>query len=178
MEKRIKELLIKSFSEKGDDTALMSKCGKSFTGKQLVEELTNETQEGMRIYESIISLSVGLLKRGVEKVDITPLNRYHFEQFGWYSEPKDYINHFPHKAILTKPLNPEMLEDGEYWEALLSLSIRDNIYGEYPWIRVYKHDVHSKDEKYTDEIRKDVIFEGKVETVSEFEKLMEYLQIN
>lgn len=68
LERRLKNSLIEKFHLKGEDVAILSKCGKSYTGNEVALEIENETEEGIKIYQNIISLAVHLLLKGKEKI--------------------------------------------------------------------------------------------------------------
>lgn len=61
---------IKNWLEAQDDQdqVLMIKSGKSFTVKELISEIENQTDEGIKIEESITQLTIDLLFRKKESI--------------------------------------------------------------------------------------------------------------
>lgn len=61
---------IKKWLEAQDDQdqILMIKSGKSFTAKELISEIENQTEEGIKLEESITQLTIDLLFRKKESI--------------------------------------------------------------------------------------------------------------
>lgn len=68
MEEVTKQMLIKIYSNLGLGNGLLLRCGRSYTGFEVADELLNETEVGLDIYRSIIGLTVELLSR--QKLEI------------------------------------------------------------------------------------------------------------
>jgi len=58
----LQQMLIATYSKYGAQTILRRGI-KTYTGEELVQELENETEFGLSLYTSIISLTIDLLAR-------------------------------------------------------------------------------------------------------------------
>lgn len=55
-------------AQNDQDQILMIKNGKSFTTKELISEIENQTEEGIKLEESITQLTIDLLFRKKESI--------------------------------------------------------------------------------------------------------------
>ena len=62
LEQKLKDLLISTYEKVGDKTQNMS-FRQGLTPEQIVEELKNDTEVGMKYYKAIIALTVEMLMR-------------------------------------------------------------------------------------------------------------------
>lgn len=67
LEKELKRLMISTYEKMGDKT--MSRSMDPMTGKQLAEEIKNDTEIGIKLYKSIIALTIELLMRDKIHID-------------------------------------------------------------------------------------------------------------
>lgn len=65
---KLKQSMIETYRKFGDDKAILIKGKKSYTGNEIAEEIENETDFGIEMINSIIKLSIDLLKR--DKVNL------------------------------------------------------------------------------------------------------------
>ena len=70
LSKELKDLTVATYKKFGDDKGLVTR-GKSYTGNEVASEIENETEMGMHILGSLLSLSINLVKRQKEKLDET-----------------------------------------------------------------------------------------------------------
>lgn len=66
--KELKDLTIKAYKRYGDSQSLVTK-GRAYTGNEIASELENETEFGLEILGSLLSLSIDLIKRQKESLD-------------------------------------------------------------------------------------------------------------
>lgn len=65
MDALTKAAIIRAYERMGEKPLLFStKCGKSFTAKEMITEIQNETEEGISHYKNVISISVHILEKG------------------------------------------------------------------------------------------------------------------
>lgn len=66
----LKDLTIATYKKFGDEKGLVTR-GRAYTGNEVASEIENETELGMHILGSLLSLSIDLIKRQKEKLDET-----------------------------------------------------------------------------------------------------------
>lgn len=60
---KLKQLMVKTYRKFGDETALLIKDKRSYTGNEIAEEIENETEFGIKMVDNMIQLTIDLLKR-------------------------------------------------------------------------------------------------------------------
>lgn len=65
MDALTKAAIIRAYERMGEKPILFSRCGKSFTAKEMITEIQNETEEGISHYKNVISISVHILEKGL-----------------------------------------------------------------------------------------------------------------
>jgi hypothetical protein len=59
---KLKQSMVSTFRKYGDEKAIQTK-GVRYTGNEVAEEIENETELGLGMIESIINLTINLIKR-------------------------------------------------------------------------------------------------------------------
>jgi len=60
---KLKDGVINAYRRYGDDRALLTKNGTSYTGNQLVKEIQDETEFGLSLIDNLIHLTIDLIQR-------------------------------------------------------------------------------------------------------------------
>lgn len=68
---KLKSLMISTYKKKGDNTALLIKVGekRTWTGNEIVKEIEDETDFGIKLVNNIVQLSIDLLSRDKLNID-------------------------------------------------------------------------------------------------------------
>jgi hypothetical protein len=74
LSKELKDLTVATYKKFGEDKGLVTR-GKAYTGNEVAYEIENETELGMNILRSLLSLSIDLIKRQKESLDEVPPTR-------------------------------------------------------------------------------------------------------
>jgi hypothetical protein len=67
---KLKQQMIKTYLKFGDEKALLIKGKKLYTGKEIAEEIQNETEFGIHVINNMIQLAIDLVKR--DKINFNP----------------------------------------------------------------------------------------------------------
>ena len=59
---KLKQSMVSTFRKYGDEKSIQTK-GVRYTGNEVAEEIENETELGLGMIESIINLTINLIKR-------------------------------------------------------------------------------------------------------------------
>lgn len=70
---KLKQLMVKTYRKFGDETALLIKDKRSYTGNEIAEEIENETEFGIKMVDNMIQLTIDLLKR--DKINMSDGNK-------------------------------------------------------------------------------------------------------
>lgn len=65
---KLKQLMITTYRKFGDEKALMLKGRFSYTGNEIAKEIENETEFGIEVLNSLLQLTIDLLKRNKIKM--------------------------------------------------------------------------------------------------------------
>jgi hypothetical protein len=65
---KLKQSMVETYRKFGDEKAILVKGKYSYTGNEVAEEIENETEFGLGMIESIMQLTIDLLKR--DKINI------------------------------------------------------------------------------------------------------------
>jgi hypothetical protein len=60
---KLKQQMIETYLKFGDEKALLIKGKKLYTGKEIAEEIQNETEFGIHVINNMIQLAIDLVKR-------------------------------------------------------------------------------------------------------------------
>jgi hypothetical protein len=67
---KLKSKVISTYLKLGNDKVVLIKGDKSYTGHEIVDEITNETEFGVEMLNNLLSLTIDLVSR--EKLNIEP----------------------------------------------------------------------------------------------------------
>lgn len=122
--KKLKQAMVSTYQRYGSETACVVRGGRSYTGHEIADEIENETDFGLTFLESILKLTIGLIKRDKINVGCEDIDKRYDPEVDRYLTLNEFIGEcyggLPNESMLkeqwlklplTKPDNNENIQE-------------------------------------------------------------------